>query len=254
MSVVLVTLIGLAVVVLVMPARTVIRRLRGPVTMRLPSVDPAAVVRHPRRLLAAAVVVGALLGLALGGPVAAFVLAVYAGLSARGLVRRTGRKSAAEARARSLDDLSALAADLRAGLPPTPSPALSAAGLPPVSSAAGLPPVSSGRLPARVDAVWALADQTGAPAADLVERIEADARAADRARASASAEAAGAQATAMLLAALPVGGIGLGFGLGADPLRILFHTPIGGACAVAAVVLQAAGLLWTERLTAGASR
>ncbi len=234
MSVVPVTLIVLAVVVLVMPARTVIRRLRGPVTLRLPSIDPAAVVRHPRRLLAATVVAGVLMGLTVGGPVAAFVLAVYAGLAARALVRRTGRKSAAEARARSLDDLSVLAADLRAGLPPAPA--------------------SPGCLPARVDAVWALADHTGAPAADLVERIEADARAADRARAAASAEAAGAQATAMLLAALPVGGIGLGFGLGADPLRILFHTPIGGACAAAAVVLQGAGLLWTERLTAGGSR
>jgi tight adherence protein B len=241
MSGVLVALIGLTVAVMVMPSRSVLRRLRAPVTRRLPAVDLSAVIRRPRRLLPAAMAIGALLGLAVGGPVAAFVLAVYSGLGARALVRRAVRRSAGEARARSLDDLSVLAADLRAGLAPA-------------SSAAGLAAAPSGGLPSRVDAVWALADQTGAPAADLVERIEADGRAADRARASASAEAAGAQATAMLLAALPVGGIGLGFGLGADPLRILFRTPIGAACAIAAVVLQAAGLLWTERLTSGASR
>ncbi len=232
MSGVLVTLIGLTIAVVMMPSRAVIRRLRAPATRRLPPVDLASVVRRPGRLLVAAVVIGAVLGLVLDGPVAAFVLMVYFGLGARALVRRNRRRSAAEARVRSLDDLSVLAADLRAGLPPP----------------------SSDGLPSRVDAVWALADQTGAPAADLVDRIEADARAADRARASASAEAAGAQATATLLAALPVGGIGLGFGLGADPLRILFRTPIGAVCAIAAVLLQAAGLLWTERLTAGASR
>jgi tight adherence protein B len=82
-----------------------------------------------------------------------------------------------------------------------------------------------------------------------VERIEADARAADRAAASAAAQAAGAQATALLLAGLPIGGIGLGAAIGADPVRVLFHTPIGAACAIGAAVLQSAGLLWAERLT-----
>jgi tight adherence protein B len=103
-------------------------------------------------------------------------------------------------------------------------------------------------------AVWRLAERTGAPAADLVERIEADARAADRAGASAAAQAAGAQATAMLLAALPLGGIGLGYSIGTDPLEILLHTRAGAACAVGAVLLQCAGLWWADRLVSGVAR
>lgn len=102
--------------------------------------------------------------------------------------------------------------------------------------------------------MWRLAERTGAPAADLVERIEADARAADRAKASAAAQAAGAQATAILLAALPAGGIALGYSIGADPLRILLHTGLGAACALGAVALQCAGLLWADRLVTGAAQ
>jgi tight adherence protein B len=103
-------------------------------------------------------------------------------------------------------------------------------------------------------AIWRLAEQTGAPAADLVERIEADARGADRAKASAAAQAAGAKATALLLAALPLGGIALGYGIGADPLHVLLRTPLGGACAATAVLLQCAGLLWADRLANGPTR
>jgi tight adherence protein B len=141
-----------------------------------------------------------------------------------------------------LDDLCALAADLRAGLPP--ATAVVGSGL----------AVGDSRLGELTAAVWRLGERTGAPAADLIERIEADARSGDRAKATAAAEAAGAQATAMLLAALPVGGIALGYSIGADPLQILLHTRLGAACAIGAVVLQCAGLFWCERLVAGPAR
>jgi tight adherence protein B len=87
-----------------------------------------------------------------------------------------------------------------------------------------------------------LAEQTGAPLADVIERIEADARSADRARAAVAAQSAGSRATAWLLAGLPAGGIALGYAIGADPLAVLLHTPIGAACAAGAVGLQLAGL------------
>ena len=182
-----------------------------------------------------------------GGPVAAAVVSVYAGLAARALRRRVARGQESAARSAALDDLVALAADLRAGLPP----AATGGGLPLGAAGGGLPAERLARLTA---SVWRLAERTGAPAADLIERIEADARAADRAAAKAAAQGAGAQATAMLLAGLPLGGIGLGFGIGADPLRVLLHTPIGAACAVGAVLLQCGGLLWAERLATGAVR
>ena len=90
--------------------------------------------------------------------------------------------------------------------------------------------------------------------ADLIERIEADARASDRAKLSAVAQASGASATAMLLTALPLGGIGLGYSIGGDPLHILLWTKLGATCAVAAAGLQCSGIEWSDRLIRGALR
>ncbi|GIE98261.1 hypothetical protein [Paractinoplanes rishiriensis] len=196
-----------------------------------------------RRAIGLSVGAAAALALVAGGPVAGAIAAAYAGLAGRALLRVQRQRQAKAAKAAALDDLSALAADLRAGLPPTTAWADNF-GQPP-----GLERL--GRLAA---SVWRLAERTGAPAADLVERIEADARAADRALASAAAQAAGAQATALLLAGLPLGGIGLGMTIGADPVHVLLRTPVGAACALGAVVLQCGGLLWAERLVAGVAR
>ncbi|MCU7724148.1 hypothetical protein ODJ79_10515 [Actinoplanes sp. KI2] len=192
--------------------------------------------RSARRVLMLGVSTAAVLALVVGGPVLAVVVAVYAGLAGRALLRRSARRRARAERQVAIAKLAGLAADLRAGLPP---------------SGEEFAPGRIGRLTA---SVWRLAERTGAPAADLVERIEADARAADRSAASASAQAAGAQATALLLAGLPVGGIGLGLAIGADPAAVLLHTPLGGACAIGAVLLQGGGLIWSERLIADAEQ
>ncbi|SBT50908.1 tight adherence protein B [Micromonospora auratinigra] len=163
----------------------------------------------------------------------ALVLAAYGTLGARAVHRRHTHRSVAHARRAELDQLCAFAADLRAGLPG------------PVAPLDG--PDRVARL---ARAAGRLADRTGAPLAELLERIEADARAHDRGLAAATAQAAGARATAWLLAALPVGGIGLGYVIGADPIAVLLHTPVGAGSALAAVGLQVGGLLWTERLGA----
>jgi tight adherence protein B len=102
----------------------------------------------------------------------------------------------------------------------------------------------------RVAVAWRVADVTGAPLADLLDRLESDLRGLERVRLVAAAHAAGTRATAVLLALLPLAGIGVGYGMGADPLHVLFHTPVGVACVTAAVLLQAAGLAWTDRLSA----
>lgn len=211
------------VVVVLWPTRLTVLTVRRP-SDRV-AVLRALVTQDPRRAVVGSMGLVAGLGLLFGGPVAAVVGAIYAALGGRALLRRSARRRAATTRSAALDDLAALAADLRAGL---------------VTASPGV---------GRAKSVWRLAERTGAPAADLVERIEADARATDRATASAAAQAAGAQATAMLLAGLPIGGIGLGMAIGADPVRVLLHTPIGAGCAIVAVLLQGAGLLWAERLT-----
>ncbi|WP_435830186.1 hypothetical protein [Micromonospora echinospora] len=236
-----------------------------------------AVSRKRSVVLAAGV--GAAGGGLLAGPAAAVVAAAYATLGVRALLRRRAIRSAERLRRHRLDQLGALAADLRAGLPvPTTltdepallESALLESALPVPGTAADGPTVPGGTDPAdrqrstadtagpvgpdRIDrltrAAIRLADRTGAPLAELVERIEADMRAMDRGLAAAAAQAAGARATAWLLAALPLGGIALGYGIGVDPLRVLLHTPVGAGCAVAATALQVVGLLWAERLGA----
>jgi tight adherence protein B len=265
-----VLLVGAAVVA-AWPARAALRRLQGRPkaradldVRRLRTQVGAYATRSPRRAAGAAVLTGAAAGLMVAGPVAGLVLAIYVALGARAVIRRTRRRRALAARSRSLDNLNALAADLRAGLPVASDPMAAgpAASDPTASDAAASDATAScsvdepsdPRLAELTAAVWRLAEQTGAPAADLVERIEADARAGDRARATAAAQAAGAQATALLLAGLPVGGIALGYGIGVDPLQVLLETPVGGVCLIAAAALQSAGLLWADRLSTGATR
>lgn len=191
-----------------------------------------------RYLTAGASVVGGITGVVVGGPVAGLIGAVYAGLAAHLALRRRAARLAAHGRRHRLDRVGALAADLRAGLP--------------------LPPITvdepTDRIDQLVQAAARLADRTGAPLADLLDRIEADARAMDRGLAAAAAQAAGAQATAWLLALLPLGGIALGFAIGVDPVEVLLHTPIGAACVVSALLLQLGGLAWADRLNATATR
>lgn len=166
------------------------------------------------------------------------MLAAYAGVLVHGVLRGHAARIARREHRHRVDRLGGLAAELRAGAI-TPAPALSA---------------GTDRIDQLVGAATRLAERTGAPLADLLERIEADTRAMDRGQAAAAAQAAGARATAWLLAGLPVGGIALGYAIGTDPLDVLLHTTIGAACAIGAVLLQVAGLAWADRLAGAGSR
>ncbi|MEU8252942.1 hypothetical protein AB0C06_01565 [Micromonospora inaquosa] len=203
-------------------------------------------VRIPRstaRVLPVIGLFGGGVGAVVGGPVAAVAMAGYGTLAVRAVLRWRLNRSAERTRRRGLDQLCGLAADLRAGLP-----------VPQALEVAAVDRDGADRLGQLTSAAVRLADRTGAPLAELIERIEADARATDRGLAAAAAQAAGARATAWLLAALPVGGIGLGYGIGVDPMAVLLHSTIGGACAVVAIALQVVGLLWAERLGATPGR
>ncbi|GAB3964882.1 hypothetical protein V1634_00780 [Plantactinospora veratri] len=206
----------------------------GPPVSWATALDRLLASVPPWRAVVVGVVLGGVGGTLAGGPVAALAVAAYTGMAVRGLLRRRAGRWAERAHRGQLDALCGLAADLRAGLPP---------------STVMLAADGSDRLAGLARSAVRLAEQTGAPLADLLERIEADARAMDRGLAAAEAQAAGARATAWLLAGLPAGGIALGYGIGVDPLAILLHTPIGAACAVGAVTLQLAGLFWAGRLS-----
>lgn len=217
--------------------RRILASLSGRATTHAPVSRPSPrLPRAPRRPVAALAVASAvLLAAVLAGPVAAVVAGAYGAVAAAALARRDRDRDRRTRRAALLDLLGSATADLRAGLPAD-------------TALGGLPAAGAEPLVARVQAAARLAERTGAPLADLVERIEADARGADRARAVAAAQSAGARATAWLLAALPAAGLGLGYAIGADPLAVLLHTPVGAACAVGAVALQLAGLAWAGRI------
>jgi tight adherence protein B len=228
-------------------------------TLALPKLDlqdaRQQLVSHPRRSAALIILTAAGAGLLLSGLVAGLLGVVYGSLGARALLRRSRQGRARAARDQCLDDLGALAADLRAGLPPAPfhhQPG--ARELVDSAAVCAEEGPAERRIAELTTAVWRLAERTGAPAADLVDRIEADARTADSAKAVAAAQEAGVRMSAVILTALPLGGIGAGFVLGKDPLPILLHTLLGGACAVGASLLQAAGLLWTDRLAGGSAQ
>jgi tight adherence protein B len=198
--------------------------------------------RHPRLTTAAAAGAGAAAAGAVAGPVAAVISAVY--VTAGTVVYLSRRRAAADAAAfqTALAAVAAVAADLRAGADPGTAVARSRLALTRGGDIADL----SGR----VNAAARVADESGAPLADLLERLEGEGRTLSRARGAAAAQASGAQATAWLLAALPAAGVALGEGVGTDPLHVLFHTPIGAACAGGAMMFQVAGLTWVHRLAA----
>ncbi len=190
----------------------------------------------------AAVVAAVLLGVA-GGPVAAGVGGVYAAIGTRAGLGRYRSRLDSIATSVALDAVGGLAADLRAGA----APDRVLAGALPALEPSGVPGVA--RLAGRVESAWQVAEAVGAPLADLLDRLESDARCLDRVRLAAAAESAGARATTWLLAALPLAGIGVGYLMGVDPLSILLNTRLGAGCAGTAVALQVAGLVLSTRLT-----
>jgi tight adherence protein B len=195
-------------------------------------------VGRPVHVIPFAASLTATLGWLAAGPVAGAMAAVYTALGLLFAHRRAREKAHAEAEVAAVDAVATAAADLRTG-----APAAS------VINAAAQPLRRHPAAVAAVEAAWRVSEQTGAPLADVLDRVESQLRAGHRLRATAAAHAAGARATGFLLAVLPAAGIGLGYGMGADPLGMLFGTPMGSVCAAVATGLQVAGLLWTDRLS-----
>jgi tight adherence protein B len=217
---------------------------------------------RPMVVTTAGAAVAAVAAGAVGGVVAAAIAGWYALLGMRALRRVAAERSVTATRTATLDALGGLAADLRAGAPaPAAVDAVRAmfatgtgvsAGTG-VSSVAGFAPAGAPDA-AQQRAAWRLAaacevsERLGAPLADLLDRVESDLRNAERVRAAVAAQTSGARASAALLALLPVAGVGLGYAMGARPGQALLHTPLGAACALGALLLQSAGLGWTDRL------
>lgn len=210
--------------------------------------------------LPAGVVLGALGGSVLpvlASPVAAYLLRRW--LAARGAERTRDRRAVAV-----IGLCTAVAGELRAGR--QPAQALHAAGTPGLGEAGSalvaaaryggdVPRAlrATARIPGAVGltgvaACWQVAVEGGAGLASGLERIASGLRAQREQREEVRAQLAGPRATALLLALLPAGGLLMGSALGADPLRVLLHTPAGWACLAVGGVLEWAGVAWTARI------
>ncbi|MFF5448916.1 type II secretion system F family protein [Streptomyces sp. NPDC012888] len=97
-------------------------------------------------------------------------------------------------------------------------------------------------------ACWRVSVDGGAGLAAGLERLEAALRSERDRRETLRAQLAGARSTAVVLALLPVVGLLMGTALGADPLRVLLHSPLGLGCLLVGGVLEVLGLLWCRRI------
>ncbi|MFI5618155.1 type II secretion system F family protein [Streptomyces sp. NPDC051567] len=103
-------------------------------------------------------------------------------------------------------------------------------------------------------ACWQVSVDGGAGLAAGLDRLEAALRAERDRRESLRAQMAGARSTAVVLALLPLVGLLIGAGLGADPLHVLLHTPMGWGCLLAGGVLEALGSVWCLRIVRAGER
>jgi len=106
----------------------------------------------------------------------------------------------------------------------------------------------------RLAVCWQLAETHGLAIATLLGTAQRDIVERERFLARVHAGLAGARTTAVVLAGLPLAGIAIGQAIGADPVAFLCGGGPGGVVLAVGVALGCAGLLWSDRITAGALR
>ncbi len=244
-----------------------------PVPRRRVLASPPAAAGRPRGrlsgLLPLVVGLAALLPL---GPVGAAVAVVLTSVARRALVARAATTARAAERAGAAEALAVLAAELRAGR--TPEDALDRASCVAVgpartgfASAAAASRVGGfphevlattahdsavGDMLRGLSACWRVCQGTGSSLAAAVDRLEEAMHEEAVRRDLLQSELAGPRATATLLAALPGVGLLMAAGLGAHPLHVLLHTPVGAACLAVGIGLDLVGMWWTGRIVAAA--
>jgi len=175
------------------------------------------------------------------------------------------RRRAAE-RARLIDSVSSLAAELAAGQPPAQA-LVRASADPPVWPIALAAVRLSASVPdaLRADAerqpllrslaaCWEVAESSGSGLSTAIDRLAVSARRAEEVRVQLQSELAAPRATSRLLAVLPAFGLGIAMALGIDPVSWLTGSMVGWACLVSAIALMAMGLVWTNRIAAAVER
>jgi tight adherence protein B len=99
-----------------------------------------------------------------------------------------------------------------------------------------------------VAAAWSVADSAGGRVAVVLERLSEAMDSDDELRRELDAAMAGPRATMVLLAGLPVMGLALGQAVGARPLHLLLHRPLGWGLLGAATLLDGLGVVATRAI------
>lgn len=223
--------------------------------------------RSPPALLTAAA------ALLLAGPAVAALCALVVLLAPVVLAARVRGRSRQTERGCVVEACGALAAELRAGRTPAEALAVAAA-LSPGPTGATLRSASTaagwgGDVPAALRsgaadsavpevlralaACWQVCATAGSGLAAAVDSVADGVRARRHQERAVAAALAGPRASAVLLALLPLVGTALAAGLGARPLHVLLHTPLGIACLLVGGALDLVGLAWTRALVSRAA-
>ena len=232
----------------------------------VPAPAHAAVVEStlPAAGLAAALLVAGV------PPQVAVAGAVTGGVATVGRRRRRRRRLVRAGGRETVVFVHALAGELRAGRPVGAALSAAASQLPvlgPSVSAVAQAAQLGGDVPVElrvaasqpgcarlgtVAAAWEASSATGARMADVLDGVGAAFDADDQVGAELDALLAGPRATVVVLALLPLGALALGSGIGAHPLQVLLHTPVGSAALAGAAVLDGLGLIWLRTVAARA--
>lgn len=197
-----------------------------------------------------------------GGPAIGVAVALVAATVAGSISSALSARRAARRRRELLTSVRLLVAELESGsrsaaalraaaaVAPQHAEALAAAGAAAEtgSDAAGTLFASGARDLAPLAHAWRVGALTGAPMADVLGRVAADLSDDDDRHRAVAVALAGPRSSAALLAGLPVVGIALGAAMGARPLTFLFGSSAGRLVCCIGVALDAAGVLWTQRL------
>jgi tight adherence protein B len=99
-----------------------------------------------------------------------------------------------------------------------------------------------------------IGEAAGVPPAEALAGVDRDLQARTELAHAVTGAVAGARASAALLAGLPVLGLLLGAAMGARPVAFLSGSGAGRLVCCVGVLLDAAGVVWTQRLVARAER
>lgn len=244
---------------------------RGSARIRLAALAGAGPGRARRPTALHAVVAAGLVGTALAAAGASLPVVGLAPVAAVGAAwhhrRRLARRHQQACDAASIEVTFALAAELRAGRTPAEALRLGAREAGPLAplldaaaaaataggSAAGALAAAArdpgGRRLRPAAAAWTVTERVGAHVGLALERVGEAMDEADDAARELDAALAGPRATMLVLALLPLFGLALGQSVGAHPLALLLHRPLGWGLLCAAAGLDAIGVLAMRRIT-----